>query len=187
MGKAYSLRVSLLLVEANLKTWLSLELGKHLVFQAENVFLGIAEEGLVSQVSSGTSKYLATLGNIEEREAKEHRSPCFELPVKFDCCPILGECSGQFLSFPVSTIPEDKLGYKEWDMSACSPTELLCHPHFCCYLHCPENTNSCCTCIVGRITNVLFTALTGLSDVSLSIWLIFPSAADSSFYTKIIE
>lgn len=36
-------------------------------------------------------------------------------------------------------------------------------------------------------TNILFTALTGFSDMSLSIWLIFPSAADSSFYTKIKE
>lgn len=90
-------------------------------------------------------------------------------------------------SFPVSTIPEDNLGQKGWDMSAWSPADRLCH------------LTATATCAAQKVPacaalslwdwcmNIPFTALTGLSDTPLPIWLIFPSAADGRFYTKITE
>ena len=102
---------------------------------------------------------------------------------------ILGECSGQFLSDP-SQFP--LFLRTSWDRIGGIWVLGLLQP-------CCVTLTAAATCTAQKIracaalaswdwcTNILFTALTGLSDMSLSIWLMFPSAADSSFYTKIIE
>lgn len=72
-------------------------------------------------------------------------------------------------------------------MSAWSPADGLCR--LTATATCAAQKVQACAALSlwDWCMNIPFTALTGLSDMSLSIWLIFPSAADSRFYTKITE